>query len=111
MIKTKQYIKFIIFICIVILILLFSQGCSEMTETTAHLVKVMVAVPGGAVLESENPIYIDSGGTAQFKLTIKEGLKLENIETIDSEINGLTEKGGSCGAFYEDGILYLENVF
>ena len=117
MIEIKRYIKYIkhsIFICTVILILLVSQGCAKMSpETTPHLVKIMVNVPGGAAsVESENPIYIDSGGTAQFTVTINNGFKLENIETIDSAVNALTGNGAnsSDGAYYEDGILYIENA-
>ena len=112
MIESKRYIKFSIVICIVLLILLVSQGCSKADDdTTPPLIKIMVAVPDGAVLESENPIYIDSGGTAQFMLKINDGFKLENIETVDSAVNLLTGDDGFCGAFYEDGVLLLENAF
>ena len=110
MIESKRYKKFSIFICIIILILIVSQGCSKTGETTPPLVKIMVAVPNGVVLESENPVYIDSGGTAQFMLKINEGFKLESIETVDSAVNVLTGNDGSCSAFYENGLLRLENA-
>ena len=111
MIKIKRRIKF----STVILILLFSlisQSCSKTAETTPRLVKIMVSVPDGAAVESENPIYINSGGTAQFMLKINEGFKLENIETVDSAVNALTgnDSYDSSRAYYENGVLRLENA-
>ena len=75
----------------------------------------MVTVPEGATVESENPIYIESGQSAKFTLTIEAGFKLEGIETINSKVNALTGDEasfsfGSFGAVYEDGVLYFENA-
>ncbi|MCL2815205.1 MAG: hypothetical protein FWD23_11455 [Oscillospiraceae bacterium] len=91
-------------------VLLVLPACSKPAQTEAHFVKIMVNVPLGAVLESENPVYVDAGKTAEFILKIEEGFRLENIETIDSKVNALTGGGKDSGASYENGVLRLENA-
>ena len=63
-------------------------------------------------MESENPVYADLGGTAEFVLKIDDGFRLESIETINSKVNALTGNGGgNSGASYENGLLRVENAY
>ena len=87
----KPHLKFILF---VFALLLFS-GCSK-EAARPPLVKIMVAVPEGAIVEGENPVYIEPGGTARFALSISAGFGLVDIET--------------AGAFYENGEIRLEGA-
>ena len=108
--KIKRYATFIF---ITISVLFIFSGCSAPAEPTAPLVKIMVAVPDGAAVESANPVYVASGGTAQFDLKISDGFKLENIETLSSSVSVLTgesERGSLGGAVYENGSLVIENA-
>ncbi|MCL1793050.1 MAG: leucine-rich repeat protein [Oscillospiraceae bacterium] len=94
-----------------ILFLLFLPACAaKPSEPAAPLVKIMVSVPDGVAVESENPVYVSSGGTAEFMLKIDDGFKLESIETVDSELSALSGGDGFCGAFYENGLLRFEGA-
>jgi hypothetical protein len=100
-------------ICVALLIsfvLPVFPACSKASGKAPQLVKVMVALPEGVAIEGENPVYAKPGGTARFKLAIDEGFRLEGIETISSAVAALSGNEGSCGAFYEDGLLCLENA-
>ena len=74
------------------------------------LVKVMLAVPKGASVESENPVYIASGQAAEFALKIDEGFRLDGIKTIDSKVGELTGGESEVAYQYEDGLLRFDSA-
>ena len=90
--------RYIIFICILACLIL--QGCSGAPETSDLLVKIIVAAPEGVTIGSDNPVYINSGGSAEFKLEISEGFKLVSIDTNES----------GSGISYENGLLQIDRV-
>ena len=106
-IDIMRYIAVILLFGILLFIL---QGCSNKSETQSAVVKIMVATSAGVVIESDNPLYIKSGDTAEFMLQISEGFKLSGIETVESAVGMLTGNENDFSAVYENGLLRLDNA-
>jgi len=103
--------RYKLLICLLGLALFVLQGCSGAAETQIPLVKIIVATPEGVIIKSENPLYINSGDSAEFMLQISDGFKLVSIDTVESAVSSLSGATNVSGIIYENGLLRLDSAF
>ncbi len=91
----KRHFKLIILILAVI-VMLFTAGCAEVLDIIDYEVEIMLAESENLTVNGGNTVTVKAGETAEFDVTVPEGMKVASI---------------SDGAYYEDGKIKLENVY
>lgn len=92
----KRSVKFLLYAILLFLAATLVWGCSSENENLNYPVEIMLAESENLIVNGENKITVSAGETAEFDVTVPEGMKISSI---------------SDGAYYSDGKIRLDSVY
>lgn len=84
--KKHPKIKAVLLIAVIIVLSLLLFACRE-PEADKHKVALWLSDTTGVTVDGDNPVYVEDGGTAVFKLNFENGYILTSVEgaSFDAE--------------------------